>query len=130
MFHNAKKSFQSEKTRNSLNKLGIYWESYHGVSIKVWCNAFKELNLKLGEAALKNNILKNQLYLTLIDHYQFDKVGQEKLNAALINSICSGWLNEGTSSFSLIDYKYPESKYKISYIRNILFAQIPPKIRG
>jgi len=120
VFHNAKKNFQSEKSRNFLNKLGIYWENYHNVPVKVWCNSYKDLNIRLGKEVLNNNIVKNQFYSALINWFQFDHLGEKKLNASLINSICNGWLNEGTSSFSLIDYNYPRTRYNIYYMPKTL----------
>ena len=39
-----------------MQRFGIYWESYHSVHIKTWCNSYKNLNLILGKAALENNI--------------------------------------------------------------------------
>jgi len=120
VFHNAKKSFQDKKARNLLSKLGVYWESYHDVPVKVWCHSYKDLNQRLGQAALKNNIVTNQIYSTLVNYYQFNKDGQAKLNAVIINDLCGEWLVEGTSSFCLIDYKYPKSKYNISYLPKTL----------
>ena len=126
VFHNADIWFQSKKNQSILNKFGISWVSYHNVPIKIWCSTFKKLNHKLAKSVLKNIIKKNTLYTILIKYFNFDYLGERKLQAAIINFIGSEWFYEGTSSFSLIDNVYPRSKYKLYYMpqnaKNYLLA--------
>jgi hypothetical protein len=114
-FHNAIDPLQSKKTRKILASIGIHWMSFSEIPVGEWCKAF-DMNIKFGNRVLKNQFLKTYMYSFLVYFFKMDNVGVKKLDASLKRRVVGNWLNEGTSSFALLQYYFKEQKQKKIYL--------------
>jgi len=115
-FHNAIKIFQSKTAIKKLKKLGIIWLSYQQVPIHIWCKSFNNLNRKLADIVLKNAFQKLWFYTILIKYFKLENRGVKIFDATIKNFITRKWMEEGTTSFALIDYYFRHNKTRITYM--------------
>jgi len=125
-FYNAIPRFQSEKSHQRLKFLGIEWLSYTGLHSKTYCKCF-DIVAELAPKVQTNQFAKSAMLSMLIECFQLDPVGIQKLEAVLKRMMVLGSLPLGASSIALIRHHFESSHTTIFYlpsgVKNFLIAQ-------
>jgi hypothetical protein len=122
-FRNATSRFRTANALIRLERLGIYWVSYHRLEGSLYMDSF-ELNFDLGNRAFKNNLEKSFIFSSLIKYFKIEGYGKEKLKTAIKAHCFTNCFADGVSTIPLIRKFFPTPSYKIFFVPSNIAAYI------